>query len=371
MTATATNIQWLYLIASGNDDGVYKIGISQHPLKRLEEIKTQYDVPDAYILETMDVSTRDEVFAVENALHVKYDDCRAAGYKGREWFKLTDKQLQDIREMYSSESNAFAQATAFYGLIEERAVLEDKALKMEAKRQMQITHNRRHGRRYDTKPKGYLKRYNELGHKIRTGLLGQRFSLKSYDHPILKIVSDMTNEVNAEVSSILKGYWLKVGAGGFIGGLIIAGASNSPNVSPVAFMTGAVGAIGGGLTTASRTQKETDLAHGELMAEARQMYPPHDKQLVAVLDLQDKQSFLVQGFKESKPQLRNEPAKLPSVAKPDSSHILRRYKNKSYFPFTASAVTAAVALVVNGMSMPLEQTFAPVQQQIIAMEVQK
>lgn len=372
MTATVPAIQFLYLIASGNDDGVYKIGISQHPLKRLEEIKSQYDVPDAYILETMDVSTRDEVFAVENALHVKYDDCRAASYKGREWFKLTNKQLQDIREMYASESNAFAQATAFYGLIEERAVLEDKALKMEAKRQMQITHNRRHGRRYDTKPKGYLKRYNELGQKIRTGLLGQRFSLKSFDHPILKIVNDMTSEVNAEVSSILKGYWLKVGAGGFIGGLIIAGASNSPNVSPVAWLTGAVGAIGGGLTTAARTQKETDLARGELMADAKRMYPlQHDKQLVAVLDMQDKQSFLVQGFKESKPQLRNEPAKLPSVPKPDSSHILSRYKNKSYFPFTASAVTAAAALVFNGMSMPLEQTFSPVQQEIIAMEVKK
>ena len=96
-TATENRLQFLYLVASGNNDGVYKIGISVDPIKRLEQIKVQYDVPNAYILETMDVSSRDEVFAVEKALHDKYDRYRAHNYHGREWFRLSKAQIADIK----------------------------------------------------------------------------------------------------------------------------------------------------------------------------------------------------------------------------------------------------------------------------------
>ena len=356
MTNDISGMNWLYIIASGNDDSVYKIGISVDPVKRLEQIKRDYDVPNAYIVETMDVPTREEVFAVENALHTKYDRYQSNAYEGREWFKLNKKQLKELIEMYQEQSNAFAQATAYYGLVEERAKLHDKAQEMEATRQMQITHNRRHGRRYDTKPKGYLKRYNELGVKLSSGVLGERFSLKGYEHPILGIVKDMTSEVKSEVEKLTKGFWWKLGAGGLLGGMLIAGASNSANVSPVAWLTAGFGAVGGGMTTAIRTKKETDLAEGELMADAKRRYPLQvDKKLYAIVDEKERRTFLVQGFKESTPQMRNQPAVLPSVPKPDSSHMLQKYRSKTYFPFTATAVTAFAALVLNSAFLPAEE----------------
>ena len=115
---------------------------------------------------------------------------------------------------------------------------------MEAARQMQITHNRRHGKKYDTRPQGYLKRYNDLGVKMSSGVLAERFSFESYQHPILEIVRDITSEIRSEVVSLTKGYWWKVGAGGMIAGMLVAGVSNSPNISPVAWLTAGVGAIG-------------------------------------------------------------------------------------------------------------------------------
>ena len=56
--------EFLYIIASGRNDGVYKLGISVDPEYRLDQIKREYNVPNAFIVETMDVPTR-ESFAVE------------------------------------------------------------------------------------------------------------------------------------------------------------------------------------------------------------------------------------------------------------------------------------------------------------------
>ena len=355
LSTRVNSMDFLYVIGSGNDDDIHKIGISNSPNRRLEQIKRNYDVPNAFIIETMDVSTRGEVFAIENALHAKFDLYQSNKYEGREWFKLNKKQLNQLVEMYREESNAFAQATAYYGIIDERLKLHDKAQEMEAARQMQITHNRRHGKKYDTRPQGYLKRYNDLGVKMSSGVLAERFSFESYEHPILEIVRDITSEIRSEVASLTKGYWWKVGAGGMIAGMLVAGVSNSPNISPVAWLTAGVGAIGGGMTTAVRTQKEADQAKSELMAEAKRRYPLQvDKKLFAIVDQKEKQSFLVQGFKEGTPRLRNQPVVLPSVPKPDSTHMKKRYRSKSYFPVTATAVTAAAALVFNSAFLPAE-----------------
>ena len=66
-------MNFLYIIASGRNDSVYKLGISGDPEFRLDQIKRDYNVPNAFIVETMDVPTREEVFAVENALHTRFD----------------------------------------------------------------------------------------------------------------------------------------------------------------------------------------------------------------------------------------------------------------------------------------------------------
>jgi len=106
-------IQFLYLIASGNKDSIYKVGISDDPKRRLEQIKATYNVPRAFIVETMDVSTRTEVFALENALHTKFARQRSKKYGGQEFFKLTAKDIEWIESLFKEESNDFAQARAF------------------------------------------------------------------------------------------------------------------------------------------------------------------------------------------------------------------------------------------------------------------
>lgn len=70
-------LQFLYLIASGNEDSIYKVGISDDPKRRLEQIKEKYGVPRAYVVETMDVPTRLEVVALENAIHARFSKKRS------------------------------------------------------------------------------------------------------------------------------------------------------------------------------------------------------------------------------------------------------------------------------------------------------
>jgi predicted GIY-YIG superfamily endonuclease len=75
-------LQFLYLIATGNNDSIYKVGISDDPKRRLEQIKERYGVPNAYIVETMDVPTRQEVVALENAIHTRFLKKRSTRYGG-------------------------------------------------------------------------------------------------------------------------------------------------------------------------------------------------------------------------------------------------------------------------------------------------
>ena len=109
-------IHFLYLIASGNNDSVYKVGISVDPNARLRQIKATYRVPKAYIVETMDVNTRAEVFALEAALHARLEDRRTTRYGGREFFKLSQSDLEWLRNLYKDNTNDFAQAKAYYCL---------------------------------------------------------------------------------------------------------------------------------------------------------------------------------------------------------------------------------------------------------------
>ena len=82
-TTAPTRLQYLYLIASGNEDQIYKIGISHDPKQRLEQIQRDYNVPQAYIVEYIDVPSRAEVFAIENALHTRFDSKQSTKYSGR------------------------------------------------------------------------------------------------------------------------------------------------------------------------------------------------------------------------------------------------------------------------------------------------
>lgn len=354
MTATVLDLQFLYLIASGNGDGVYKIGISNEPTRRLEQIKDHYEVPNAYIVETMDVGTRDEVFAIENALHTKYADYQATGYEGREWFKLSGKQLDELRELYQSESDTFAQAVAFFGFVEERAKLAERAEKMEVERQMKITHNRRHGKRYDTKPKGILKRYNELLSKSTTSLLGLRFEVGKRLHPTNTLVDEGVSEVNAFVESKTQGHWWKVGLGGLVLGAFLSGSANAP-VGPIAWATGIVGAVSGGLTTSRRRDEESTRARDSLRVLANQSYPGTlDTKQYFVADKNSPSQFLVQDFHESKSRIRDIKPTLPIVSLPTAPQVVSYAKGRNYFPTNAVIATALAGAFLTGINAETE-----------------
>ena len=75
----------------------------------------------------MDVPTREEVFAVENALHTRFDRKRARHYLGREWFKLNQSDSTELRTMCQEQSDASAQCQAYYGVFKASVEIEQAA----------------------------------------------------------------------------------------------------------------------------------------------------------------------------------------------------------------------------------------------------
>ena len=346
MTSAPSKIQWLYLVSSGNDDDVYKIGISQHPKVRLEEIKKQYDVPNAEIVEVMDVSTRDDVFAIEQALHSKYSDKRAATYKGREWFVLSKADIAELRKFYQTESDSFAQAQAFYGLIEEVDLLKEKAWELEIERVRQIGHNRRHGKTYDTKVKGELKRYNDLRKKLETGVLAERFEERNHEHPIMQAVHRACNIVEADTARRLSKLWLKLGLGSFVFGVAVSAAPGvlpSDEVAGIAGIAGVAGMIGGAMTTNNRpssTRKELDL---QLTSIANRQYPGCDQlAMIDVYDRKDNVSYLVKTLEETSCKLRQQPLVFPKVNAEPIKAAAKAKAAQPVIPLTACAVVVAI-----------------------------
>jgi hypothetical protein len=249
-------LQFLYLIASGNNDSVYKVGISVDPKARLEQIKHQYRVPKAYIIETMDVPTRQEVLAIESALHSRFDAKKSQKYGGREFFKLSQEDLEWLRRLYREKSNDFAQAKAFYALTCSASELAEKAREMERERQSKIDFNRRNGKTYNTKPSGDLKRYNDLNNKIKNSHLGERFSIKTIDHPAEELRLSVSKDVAGIINTKTKNTWLHVAGVGFLGGLIIGGSCAPNDAWAIGLQSAAIGAISGAIGQSSRRASE-------------------------------------------------------------------------------------------------------------------
>ena len=92
---------WLYLIDSGNQDDVYKIGITGRTVEqRLEEIQTEYTVPLASITKRRKVIGETAVLKLEHELHTKYQHSQDSTYGGCEWFCLEPKDLTQLKTIY-------------------------------------------------------------------------------------------------------------------------------------------------------------------------------------------------------------------------------------------------------------------------------
>ena len=349
-TKTGVRLQYLYLIATGNNDSIYKIGISHSPSQRLEQIKHDYKVPRAYIVEYMDVATRDEVFAIENALHVRFDDKRSTKYSGREWFELTEEDITDLRSLYQENSDGFAQARAFYSLVEEIDSIKSDVKYEETERQKLIRINRVNGKVHDTSLKGVLKRNHDLNKKVSEGILGKRFRHEVLKHPIHKACEEATNAVTPIVDRKVKHHALIAGAVGAVAGIMIGGAVVPNGAAGLAVCAGFIGLFNGGISGLVRTDSEKSLISSSVKNKAYELYPNTWNQNVEFLiDQKENKSLLIKDFSESSPRLRQEPAMLPridlmsSVAAP----LKEKFENKNYFPKVATALTLGFVLVTS------------------------
>lgn len=341
-------MHWLYLIASGNDDGVYKIGITVDVDQRLEQIKSQYEVPDAFLVEAMDVSSRGEVFALEKALHERFDSKRAKSYLGREWFSLSKADISSLQAMYQTESDSFAQATAFFGIVEEVAKLKPKAERQEADRQSKITFNRRYGKTHDTKPNALLARYKRLQDRMLNGILGDRFAFKTYRHPALDLRDKAAKEVEKAAQKELKPLWYQAGFIGFAGGALICAASGNVGATvPAAMGGGILGLMGGGLTAASKPQEEKEKSRVAFDVHITGYYPKcHDQTLSAVIDHVEKQSYLVSGLAEDIRKLRNQPARMPRIELPTLDKLKKEHCSQTFWPKALATVMGGYFLML-------------------------
>lgn len=75
----------VYLIRDG---GIYKIGASGCPARRIAEVAS----PKAVLVHVIPSAN---AYQVERALHRRFAHCRIAG-RSREWFKLTDHDVASI-----------------------------------------------------------------------------------------------------------------------------------------------------------------------------------------------------------------------------------------------------------------------------------
>ena len=340
-------MEYLYLVASGNQDSIYKIGISQSPKQRLEQIKRDYNVPKAYILEYMDVASRDEVFAIENALHTRFASKQSTKYLGREWFKLSAKDLEDLRSLYQENSNSFAQASAYYGIIEEMESISYIAETQEMKRREQIHHNRVHGKTHDTAPKGVLKRYNDLRKKSSEGILAHRFEYHRIQHPIVKAMNEARNEVLEIIVQKVKPCGLQVGAIGLISGMILGGSIAPAAVSPITWGTTFIGFIAGSISGSARKSKESEALTISMNTWADHEYPNTRLQTMEFLeDKTEHKSLLIRKYTESRPVLRKEPALMPriNITNTITNPMKERYSNKNFFPKAATVATLTSSL---------------------------
>ena len=309
----------------------------------------------------MDVSTRAEVFALENALHTKFASKLSKKYGGKEFFKLTAKDIEWIEALFNEESNDFAQAKAFYSLTMDAAEIQSEALKLEAERQRKIQFNRTNGRTYDTKPKGKLKRYNELMKKIDQGHLGSRFKVETYTHPTNKLCSDVEESAAKVIKRSLSKHWLISAGASFIGSMLMCSAVVSKDVESYGLGAALVGAIGGGFSQASRSSKEREKAK-ELIAKAvDDRYPGlREQRLTCVADKKKGHEFLVSGFGESQYRLRNEQVIVPKVDLPSRNKICSQFENKFYFPKVAVAVAIGFSFMQAASDASRDrQSFAP------------
>ncbi|KZR92380.1 T5orf172 domain protein [Synechococcus sp. MIT S9509] len=85
--------------------GAVKIGISKHPKKRLQQIADHYNVGRVSLLKTTWFTTRDTARSWESNFHKRYAANKSPEQGGREWFDLTDAQINGFIDWMEASTN--------------------------------------------------------------------------------------------------------------------------------------------------------------------------------------------------------------------------------------------------------------------------
>ena len=97
----------LYLIEDCQR-GAVKIGISNDPDRRIREIVKTYNVSRVREIQRTWFDNRDEARGWESKFHQKYVTQQSSLQGGREWFDLSDEQVQGFIQWMEASTNGLS-----------------------------------------------------------------------------------------------------------------------------------------------------------------------------------------------------------------------------------------------------------------------
>lgn len=80
----------------------YKIGVSKDTMQRLASLQQGNPIPIVYVWESRACSSR-RAYYIEHKIHDLYRHSRLSGSQGREWFRLTELDVQRIQGIINSD----------------------------------------------------------------------------------------------------------------------------------------------------------------------------------------------------------------------------------------------------------------------------
>ena len=95
----------VYLMRDGHSGDV-KIGISNNPELRRTQVQSHYNVGAVSLIDQTWFLSRDEASKYEKAFHMRYSQHLSAARGGREWFSLSDEQIEGFLTWMKSSTES-------------------------------------------------------------------------------------------------------------------------------------------------------------------------------------------------------------------------------------------------------------------------
>lgn len=95
----------VYLMKNNWSDNNYKIGYSNNPTRRRQEVEENYDNVDPRIITEVWLPTTQYARKIEARWHKRFKKNLSNDHGGREWFTLTTKEIQAFLEWSEQSMN--------------------------------------------------------------------------------------------------------------------------------------------------------------------------------------------------------------------------------------------------------------------------